>query len=101
MLTLAQPGDVTDDATQSWPADRPVIDAGTLTLNSAVTQEDGPCRDVTFDPLILPHGIAASNDPLLAARSGAYSKSFNLRTREEADGAGPAIAAAHPTTRKE
>jgi catalase len=101
MLTLAQPGDVTDDATQSWPADRTVIDAGTLTLNRAVTQDDGPCRDVNFDPLILPHGIAASNDPLLAARSGAYSKSFNLRTREEADGAGAAAAAAHPTTRKE
>ncbi len=101
MLTLAQPGDVTDDATQSWPADRTVIDAGTLTLDRAVTQDDGPCRDVNFDPLILPRGIAPSNDPLLAARSGAYSKSFNLRTREEASGAGAAIGAVHPTSRKE
>jgi catalase len=101
MLTLAQPDDVTDDATQSWPANRTVIDAGTLTLDRAVTEDDGPCRDVNFDPLILPHGIAPSNDPLLAARSGAYSKSFNLRTREEADGARAAIAAAHPTNRKE
>jgi catalase len=101
MLTLAQPGDATDDATQSWPADRTVIDAGALTLERAVTQDDGPCRDVNFDPLVLPRGIAPSNDPLLAARSGAYSKSFNLRTREEADGAGAAIAALHPTTRKE
>ena len=83
-LTLAQTGDVTDDATKMWPADRTVVDAGTLTLERSVAQADGPCRDVNFDPLIPPHGIAPSADPLLAARSGAYSRSFNLRTHEEA-----------------
>ncbi|WP_394777940.1 catalase family peroxidase [Undibacterium sp.] len=95
MLTLAKPGDVTDDATQAWPADRPSIDAGILTLTQAITQDDGPCRDVNFDPLILPRGIQPSADPLLAARSGAYSRSFNLRTREEAAGLANADADAH------
>jgi catalase len=83
-LQLAQANDVTDDATRAWPANRTVVDAGTLTLNQAITQDDGPCRDVNFDPLILPKGIQASVDPLLAARSAAYSRSFNKRTREEA-----------------
>lgn len=87
ILTLAKAGDVTNDATQAWPADRMTVDAGTLTLNQTVSQDDGPCRDVNFDPLILPHGIQPSSDPLLAARSSAYSRSFNVRTREEAEGA--------------
>ena len=84
ILTLAAPGDPTNDATQSWPADRPTLDAGTLTLQSAASQDNGPCRDVNFDPTILPHGIQVSDDPLLAARQGAYSRSFNLRLHEEA-----------------
>jgi catalase len=83
-LTLAQPGDVTDDATRAWPADRATITAGTLTLTTAMMQENGPCRDVNFDPLILPAGIEPSADPLLAARSAAYARSFRLRTSEEA-----------------
>jgi catalase len=83
-LTLAQPGDATDDATRVWPADRESVMAGTLTLTKAMMQEDGPCRDVNFDPLILPTGIEPSNDPLLAARSAAYSRSFRLRTGEQA-----------------
>ena len=95
ILTLAKAGDVTDDATQAWPADRITLDAGTLTLKQSITQDDGPCRDVNFDPLILPHGIQPSNDPLLAARSSAYSRSFNVRTREEAEGAVKTTAAAH------
>jgi catalase len=86
-LQLAQAGDVLDDATRAWPPGRTVVDAGTLTLNQAIAQDDGPCRDVNFDPLILPKGIQPSADPLLAARSAAYSRSFNKRTREEANGA--------------
>ncbi|RBC07709.1 catalase, partial [Xanthomonas oryzae pv. oryzae] len=33
---------------------------------------------------------AASNDPILAARSSVYSQSFNRREREIADGQGSA-----------
>ncbi|WP_081933863.1 catalase family peroxidase [Massilia sp. 9096] len=83
-IQLAAPGDPEDDATRAWPADRPLVDAGVLTLERAIDQGDGPCRDVNFDPTILPRGIQVSNDPLLAARSGAYSRSYNLRTHEVA-----------------
>ncbi len=84
MLTLAAPGDATDDATQAWPDDRKQVDAGTLVIEHASAQDDGACRDVNFDPTVLPAGIATSNDPLLAARSAAYAVSYQRRTREVA-----------------
>ncbi|OLL28813.1 catalase [Burkholderia sp. SRS-W-2-2016] len=84
ILTVAQAGDPTDDATLQWPDDRQRIDAGTLVLERTTSQEDGTCRDINFDPTILPAGIAPSDDPLLAARSAAYALSFKRRTREEA-----------------
>ncbi|MNC81585.1 Catalase-related peroxidase precursor [compost metagenome] len=46
--------------------------------------EQGACRDLNFDPLILPSGIEPSADPILAARSAAYAESFNRRSREAA-----------------
>jgi len=84
ILTVAAPGDPTDDATKQWPADRQQIDAGTLVIDHESSQEEGLCRDVNFDPTILPDGIRPSDDPLLAARSAAYALSFNRRTHEEA-----------------
>lgn len=84
VITLAQAGDKSNDAAAAWPADRQTINAGTLVINRATPQRQGPCNDINFDPLILPDGIAASDDPLLNARSSAYAKSYNLRTREQA-----------------
>jgi catalase len=83
VITLAQPGDVTNDATRQWPANRPQIDAGTLVVQREEAQIDGPCRDISFDPLTLPDGIAASDDPLLKARSAAYAESHARRVSEE------------------
>jgi catalase len=60
------------------------VDAGTLVIDRAESQVDGPCRDINFDPLILPAGIQPTNDPMLAARSAAYAVSFDRRVREEA-----------------
>jgi catalase len=86
MISVAKAGDPVDDATRQWPAerDRDSIDAGTLVIDRAQSQIDGPCRDINFDPLVLPQGIEASNDPLLAARSSVYAVSFNRRASEEA-----------------
>ncbi|MHC1479165.1 catalase family peroxidase [Frateuria aurantia] len=85
-LTLAQPGDPTADATRAWPDDRRQIDAGTLVIQAAAPQDSGPCRDINYDPLVLPDGIEASDDPLLPARSAAYASSYLRRTTEEALG---------------
>ncbi|MFJ2993704.1 catalase family peroxidase [Pandoraea sp. NPDC087047] len=84
LLTVAEPGDPIDDATRQWPATRKQVDAGTLVLSRASSQDDGACRDINFDPTVLPAGIETSGDPLLAARSAAYALSYKRRTREEA-----------------
>ena len=84
ILTVGKPDDPTNDATLQWPDDRQHIDAGTLVIEHTTPQEEGACRDVNFDPTILPAGIAPSDDPLLAARSAAYALSYQRRTREEA-----------------
>ncbi len=83
ILTVGQSGDRTDDATIPWPADREQVDAGRLTLDAVEAEAPGNCRDVNFDPLVLPVGIAPSDDPLLSARSAIYSKSFTRRAGEK------------------
>jgi catalase len=87
VLSVAQPGDVTNDATVAWPEARERIDAGTLVVERESAQSDGDCRDINFDPTVLPDGLKISDDPLLTARSSAYSVSFNRRTHEEAHAA--------------
>lgn len=84
VVTVAQPGDPTADATQAWPAQRQQIDAGTLVLERQSAQQDGSCRDINYDPTILPRGLSPSDDPLLAARSSAYAESYRRRSRENA-----------------
>ncbi|WP_339408280.1 catalase family peroxidase [Pseudomonas helleri] len=81
-LTLAEAGDPVNDASKPWPAERKVVKAGTLVLQRAEPQNTGECRDINYDPLILPSGIEGSADPLLAARSAAYASSYLRRTSE-------------------
>lgn len=85
IITVAGPHDKSNDASIDWPADRQKINAGTLTINKMTPQQQGACNDINFDPLILPDGITASDDPLLNARSSAYAKSYNARTHEQAE----------------
>jgi catalase len=82
MVTLARAGDPTNDATQPWPVEREQVDVGILTIEHAQGEDGGPCRDINFDPLVLPAGIEPSDDPLLSARSAAYARSFTLRAGE-------------------
>jgi hypothetical protein len=96
IVTVAAPGDPVDDATKRWPDDRPQIDVGTLTIDRATTEEEGACRNITFDPLILPAGMASSDDPLLAARSAVYSVSL---TRRDGEPAAPSAASKDPAIR--
>jgi catalase len=85
VVTFAAPEDPSSDATKAWPSSRQEINAGTLIVQKAEAEADGPCRDINYDPTILPDGIAVSDDPLLPARSAAYARSFDLRTAESAD----------------
>ena len=83
VVTVAGPGDPTADPTIAWPPGRPAIDVGTLVVQQIQPERDGPCRDINFDPTLLPAGVATSDDPFPAARSSAYRRSYDLRTAEE------------------
>ena len=85
MVSVANPGDPTADPSKAWPEDRRAIEVGTLTVQQIEAERDGPCRDINFDPTVLPSGIRTSDDPVPAARSAAYAKSYDLRTAEAAD----------------
>jgi catalase len=82
IIIVAQPGDPTNDATIAWPAGREQVDVGTLTLDRVESDDTSAARDFNFDPLVLPAGIAPSDDPLLSARSAVYSQSFTRRAGE-------------------
>jgi catalase len=82
IITLGQPGDATNDATVAWPDGREQVDVGTLTLDHIESEETSTARDINFDPLVLPSGMAPSDDPLLSARSAIYSQSFTRRASE-------------------
>jgi catalase len=82
LITIGAPGDPTDDATKPWPQSRRSVDAGTITISAVQTEEAGNARDINFDPLVLPDGITASDDPLPAARSAVYARSFTRRAKE-------------------
>ena len=82
IIIVGQPGDPTGDATIAWPAEREQVNVGTLTLDRIESEATGAARDINFDPLVLPAGIAPSDDPLLSARSAVYSQSFTRRAGE-------------------
>ncbi len=82
VITVGEPGDPTNDATKPWPTSRRTVDAGTITISAVQTEEPGNARDINFDPLVLPDGITASDDPLPAARSAVYARSFTRRAQE-------------------
>jgi catalase len=83
IVTVGQPADPTDNATIPWSSAREHIDAGTLNIDQIKDEEQGRCDNVNFDPLVLPSGIAPSDDPLLSARSAVYSQSFTRREGEK------------------
>jgi catalase len=84
-VTVANPGDQTADPSKAWPHDRRSVEVGSLVVQQIEPERDGPCRDINFDPTVLPNGIRVSDDPFPAARSSAYRVSYDRRTAEEKD----------------
>ena len=84
VITVANPDDPTADPNKAWPEDRRTVQVGALTVQQIEPEREGPCRDINYDPTVLPAGMTTSDDPFPAARSAAYSRSFNSRTAEAA-----------------
>ena len=85
IVTVADPGDPTADPSKAWPDGRRTVAVGTLVAEKVIAEADGPCRDINYDPTVLPAGIRTSDDPFPAARSAVYAVSFDRRTAEAAD----------------
>jgi catalase len=83
VLQLAAPGDPTDDVTALWPADRPLVELGRLEVTSISPTSAADERRLIFDPTNTTDGIDLSDDPILPARSAAYSISYDRRSRGE------------------
>lgn len=86
VVTVAGAGDDSSDPSTPWPDDRRKVNVGTVVIEHSEPQATGACRDLNFDPLILPPGVERSEDSILAARSAVYSTSFNRRQRDIAEG---------------
>jgi catalase len=85
VVTVANPGDPTADPSRAWPKDRRAVEVGTLVVQRIIAEPDGPCRDINFDPTVLPPGMRTSDDPFPAARSSVYRVSYDDRTAEAKD----------------
>ena len=82
-LQVAEAGDPTDDASALWPADRARVELGRLEVTAISPTGPADERRLVFDPTNRTDGIDLSTDPILLARSAAYSISYNHRSKGE------------------
>ena len=83
LLQVAAANDPTDDVTALWPADRPLVELGRLEIAGISPSGATDERHLVFDPTNRADGIALSADPILLARSAAYSVSYERRSKGE------------------
>jgi catalase len=76
---IAREGDSTNDATAVWPADRELVELGTISLTATEQEQAKEQKALLYNPLSLPAGIEPSTDPVLLARPPAYAVSFAQR----------------------
>ncbi len=83
-VQVAGDHDVVDDATIHWPADRPMVHFGTVTLTGqAEGNEQQQQRQIIFDPIPRVDGIEPSGDPLLELRAAVYLLSGRQRRQAQ------------------
>jgi len=71
-VQLAEEGDEVNDATIHWPADREVLEVGTIVLTAPVANDAAEQQHIIFDPIPRVDGIEPSDDPLLELRAAIY-----------------------------
>ena len=83
LLQVAAESDPTDDPTVLWPEDRPRVELGRLEVTGISPTGAADERRLIFDPTNRTDGIELSADPILLARSAAYSISYERRGKGE------------------
>jgi catalase len=71
-VQVAEDGDNVNDATVHWPAERKVLELGTITLTGRVDNDAQEQKQIIFDPIPRVDGIEPSDDPLLELRAAVY-----------------------------
>ncbi|HEY1893662.1 MAG TPA: catalase family peroxidase [Chthoniobacterales bacterium] len=71
-VQVAEGGDVVNDATVHWPAERKVVEFGTIALRGTVANNAREQKHIIFDPIPRLDGIEPSDDPLLELRAAVY-----------------------------
>lgn len=85
LVQVAEPGDVTDDATAHWPEERRLVELGKLSLTAAVADNATEQKKIIFDPIPRVEGIEPSADPLLELRAAVYLISGRRRRAAAAE----------------
>ena len=83
VVQLAEPGDVTDDATVRWPEDRPQLPLGEIGLTAVAPDNAAAQQHIIFDPIPRVDGIEASADPLFEPRANVYLMTGRRRRAAE------------------
>lgn len=78
---VAKDGDAVNDGSIAWPADRELIELGTISLTKTPAEQVKAQKTLLFNPLLVPAGIEPSADPVLLARPGAYAVSYGQRAQ--------------------
>ena len=84
-LQLTASNDPTDDVTALWREDRPLAELGRLEVTAISPTSAADERRLVFDPTNRTDGIDLSADPILLARSAAYSISYDRRSKGVSD----------------
>jgi catalase len=80
VVAVGSADDPANDAVKARPVQH--INVGTLVLQQAQPEADGPCRDFNYDPSILPRGIEPSDHPSISGRFSAYANPVDRRRPE-------------------
>ena len=79
LLQVAEGDDSLEDPTVLWPDERELVSGGRLEITEVVDDPETGGDVVVFDPTRVIDGIGLSDDPVLHARSRAYSVSIDRR----------------------
>jgi catalase len=77
LLQMPEDSDAVNEPTVAWPDSRRTLEVGQLRISALTGAE---CDGKMFNPTLLPDGIEASEDPILAVRAEAYAVSLTRRS---------------------
>ncbi len=84
VVQIAENGDVLDNSTVVWPDSRKRVVVGKVAIDKVEADSQGACVGITYNPMVVPAGVAIGPDPLFTARASTYAISLGRRLTEGA-----------------